>query len=271
MKWLKNLSILRNSLSTKKLNIIAIQGGSCSGKSTIAEYFHNQLVAFGIPNKLLGLDNYYKTFPGDRENIKFYDFDNPAAFNWNGLKNTLNGYITGSHFINQCTYDKNEMVSRVETVPNTHPRVILVEGIFAFNLINDIVFNIDEFDDFNSNKVIHKEYIKNDMKLEDCSILKIMLHLDKKRMMDVRAKRDVETGHASYEESIDRFQTKIWPGTERWVYSPVFNPDIILEGGSFNIKKAGLLASKILEIYNVLEAKESFQERISKNTKAVLL
>lgn len=271
MKWLKNLSILGNSLSRKRLNIIAIQGGSCSGKSTIAEYLHNQLNSFSIPNTLIGLDNYYKTFPGDRKNIGAYDFDNPAAFNWTGLKSTLNAYINRYPIVPHCTYDKDEMISRTVYKPNVYPKVILIEGIFAFNLINDLVFNIDEFDDFNSNKVINKEYIENEMNLENCSILKIMLYLDKNKMMEVRAKRDLRTGHATVEESRHRFITKIWPGTERWVYSPVFRPDIVLEGGSFNIEKSTLLTSKILEIYDCFDGKESFKEKIAKNGKVFIL
>jgi uridine kinase len=44
--------------------------------------------------------------------------------------------------------------------------VLIIEGIYAFNTINDMIFNLKEYDPYNFGKEIKEGYIKNDSNLE---------------------------------------------------------------------------------------------------------
>ncbi|ORD92814.1 hypothetical protein ECANGB1_1994, partial [Enterospora canceri] len=70
---------------------VLVQGCSCAGKTTFTTLLKKSLLGFRIAS--ISLDCYYK-----EENFAYceagdYDFDNPAAFDWNSLRKTLDGYV----------------------------------------------------------------------------------------------------------------------------------------------------------------------------------
>lgn len=65
------------------MKIIAVAGGSASGKSLFAQYLGERL-----PASVLSLDNYYFDVPNSTP-VKNYDFDIPSAFDFRSFQKDL--------------------------------------------------------------------------------------------------------------------------------------------------------------------------------------
>jgi uridine kinase len=250
------------SLDSNKKHIIAIQGCSSSGKTTLSQHLTKELTRSGIPNVLISLDNYYSTFTGTEEDVVNYDFDNPKALDWDAVRETLDSYSAEGKTVVEYKYSFKTRISTRVIVPNVYPKVIIIEGIFGFNIVNDKIFNIKEFDAYNSDKVIKQEYIENDIDLNQYNILKIQMLLDKERMMNVRVERDVQSNNATREQSILRFNTKIWPSTQRWIYTKYNVGHIVIKDGTFNLDECDILSESILNYFDSFNEKYSFKREM---------
>lgn len=239
---------LNGSYDPAKKYLIAIQGSSSSGKSTIASNLYRLLQAFGIECFLLEIDKYYKTFEtpdkdGDRqEHIKKYDFDNPAAIDWTKVYGVLKAIEQEEEYIPTYEYS---FITKISNGPyniiNPKPRVVIVEGIYALNTINDQVFDINMFDPHNSNKVIKKEFVKNQNKLQGFENIKIRLMMCKEKSLRIRTGRDMIQRGKTKEMATYQFNNQVWPATIKWVNNSIFQEDIKLIHGSFNDKKARVM------------------------------
>lgn len=245
------LNVIKGALqyanSDRKVMIV-LQGGSTTGKSTISKHLAGELEKCGIKNMMIPLDNYYKTFPGDVSTVSSYDFDNPAAIDWQAVRNTISDLSDNKKSnVRLYEYSFKERISQEKKIINPHPKVLIIEGIFGFNIVNDLIFNIAEFDPFNSNKEIENEYIKNNFDIiNKFNILRVKLNLSKDKMRNERCKRDVSTKNFTAEESLKRFEEKIWPATEKWINSEIFEHEIEIESGSFNERGTSLLNYAII-------------------------
>ncbi|ORD96748.1 URK [Hepatospora eriocheir] len=131
----------------EKIQVYLVQGPSCSGKTTLSKYLYNKLISIDIPTVLLSTDMYYKTFKDKLtyDKIIGYDFDNPAALNWDALSDTFKAYGTRQREIPISSYSFQTKKQEIFKIDNIYPKVIILEGIYSFNLFSKKFFNIKEF------------------------------------------------------------------------------------------------------------------------------
>jgi uridine kinase len=109
--------------------IIAVAGGTSSGKSTVAEYIR---IALGSDKvSVMLLDSYYLDFAhlalDERKKI---NFDHPDVLNWNLIKQDLTSLIKGQD-IHMPVYDYSNYTASNDSIVVKSTQVIIIEGIFA--------------------------------------------------------------------------------------------------------------------------------------------
>ena len=112
-----------------KTYLIGIGGGTCSGKTTLAERLQRR---YGEECSIISLDNYYKAsakpYPG-RASI---NHDLPGAFDWRLLRAHLKTLI-GGRKIHMPLYDYR-IHNRTETTRTVEPqRIIILDGLYVFH------------------------------------------------------------------------------------------------------------------------------------------
>ncbi|KAM0672313.1 uridine kinase [Ordospora colligata] len=223
--------------------IICIQGATSSGKSTFAKSIHRMLGENGINSHILALDAFYF------DSISFneeYDFDNPASLNWESVFEVLEAIRDEKPYIEHSVYYKVKYNPTVkyEKRPNPKPRVLIIEGIFAFNTINEKIFNIAEFDPYNSSKDIKEEFVDRKMDMGDFKILKVFMGHCASKILSVRLKRDLAIGRKK-EKVLNKFFAMTFPSTLRWIYSSIYSGFIKIVHGNFNAKKSNAVLEEL--------------------------
>lgn len=242
--------IIKNCFGNRETNtkyLIAIQGCSSSGKSTIADNIYNMLKKSNIEVFMLSLDNYYKTYT--HNDLHEYDFDNPGALDWDKINDVLSAFSEEKCYI--PTYNYSFITKKCvgpTFIENKRPEVIILEGIYAFNLVNDQKFNIEQFDPLNSCKHIQEEFIKNGASF-GFKVLKIKLSMCKSKSLEVRIERDVFQRNKLREESILQFENQVWPATRKWVNNVKFAEDIRIVHGSFNEERVVALIEELVKYF----------------------
>ncbi|KAH9412165.1 hypothetical protein HK407_01g00570 [Ordospora pajunii] len=229
--------------------IICIQGATSSGKSTFAKSIHRMLSDNGISSYILPLDAFYfDSFNSDpAASVSFneeYDFDNPASLNWKNVFDVLKAIRDEEPYIGYSLYCKENGIAEVRYDKNPKPRVLIIEGIFAFNTINEKIFNIAEFDPCNSNKDIEEEFIDRKMGMGDFRVLKVFMGHCASKILSVRLKRDLAIGR-NKDKVLNKFFAMTLPSTLRWIYSPIYSGFIKIVHGNFNAKKANMVLDEL--------------------------
>lgn len=188
-------------INTENILIIAIHGPFSSGKTTFANKIKDLIEEFKIPYYNMALDKYYKNFNLNlKRDVSEYDFDNPAAYDWNKMHSLLNqfqnsikrNYLNNKIAINTYEYDfkTNTSIGPIKKTIEI-PKIIIVEGIYALNLFNKKCFDLENLDPFS--KKYPKELILNKNKYENFNNIKIRLKMrDREFLMKVRIDRDVK-------------------------------------------------------------------------------
>jgi len=227
---MNSTAVIKQILQFNKC-IVAIQGASCVGKTALTRSVAEMANGNKIRAVTIHMDDFYKTFPNRHPNDpSIYDFDNPAAYNWGQLRECINGYLEDRAVIRSSTYDKNTMESATIEIENIQPQIIIIEGLYTFNLFNDDIFNIDEFDEYDSSsKLIENEYIRNETKLYKkmkemtgngtINLITVKMTLDTPTLKSRRFRRDKTDHNRNEAESAQRYENYILPATERWIYS----------------------------------------------------
>lgn len=233
--------------------LIVIQGATSSGKSTVAKQLYQLLINNNVNTKLIGLDSYYLSPDNPLEEDDNYDFDNPASLDWSSIVEVLKALENDDqdlpvYFRRTSRSD----INKKEYLPNTYPSVVIVEGIYAFNVINHYKFNLDELDPNNSDKAISREFVESDHNLDGFKVLKIFLPLCKNKLWEIRKSRDMKL-KKPFECIKKRFEGMIWPDTLRWVYSTLENNDIQITHGNFNEKKMNYLIRQLVLFFSEKE------------------
>ena len=111
--------------------IVAIAGGSGSGKTTFARKVLEASGRAGIAGQILSLDNYYR--PLDHLGLaarRAYNFDHPDAIDFDLAHQQLKELREG-HSVRQPLYDFKLHTRQRRTVPRKPTPLILVEGLYA--------------------------------------------------------------------------------------------------------------------------------------------
>lgn len=247
------LNKILDNMMKKQIKVIVIHGASASGKTTFAKNLISVLEK-KFRTFLLSTDNFYKSSQSLKENLKkilkndnevIYNLDNPFAINFDNIHSTLQALHNEDEEIPIFKYDFfNQQSMGPIYIKNIKPEIIIVEGLYSFNLFNSKIFDIDKFDPYDSSK---EGYMKNHHVYENFGILRIRMSICKTRMKNQRVSRDVFERSRTREESLIQFEKQVWPATKKWVNSGIFQADINLIHGSFNKMNYSLLFKSISE------------------------
>lgn len=235
--------VLRNNLN-KRINIIVLHGSSSSGKTTLASNLKRALMsAFRV--YILSTDSFYKSYSGENKNL--YDFDNPAAINWDLVHDLLKAFHDDNKLIPEYKY--SFVTSKSEGpfyIKNPRPEIVIIEGIFAMNLFSKECFDPAEFDPYDPSKSGVK---MNDQSYPHFGLITIRMVLCYEKMKRTRIIRDMVSRERTEERALFQFETQVWPSTKKWVQHPIFRADINLVNGSFNTNGYETLFRSITEYF----------------------
>lgn len=195
-------------MKTEQVKLIAITGGSGSGKSWLANELQNRLDAEAA---ILSLDDFYYDLAGltpeAREGI---NYDHPQTIDWPRFEEILNdcldGRMTGIPQYDFTTHTRLPMIKIFQPAP-----LVLVEGLW----------------------LLHQP------KLRNWFSLKIFLDCPEQLRMKRRLVRDV-TGRGRTPDSVrEQFLNDVVPMHERFVAPQMPYADITLRGepGEFELRE----------------------------------
>ncbi len=270
-----NLGLIFKTIAAQEQPLlIALQGASCSGKSTFANSLEEYLKNNEFNVMKIGVDSYYKAINPDPEVIKKFDFDNPAAIDWDLMRKTFDDLRERRQKVTLNKIDYVKCTSESYQEENSYPDVIIFEGIYALNLFNKKIFNVEKYDCMKlPSQEISEEYIDNpDDFSQDFNIVRIFFKIDKETMFKIRLERDIKEGRhkLAKEESREKFveyltpkfDQKIWPSTERWV-NFVEQANFIVPSGSRNLEACEILRNGIFSWLKCKNEKSKDGEKIS--------
>ncbi|EJW03074.1 hypothetical protein EDEG_02553 [Edhazardia aedis USNM 41457] len=232
-----------------KKYVICLQGASSSGKSTLAHNLYHLFQENKINCFLLELDKYYKSLDPQKDNTN-YDFDNPASLDWKAINKVVKDLHDDQNTLSVQEYSFITAISSGPvTILNPKPTVIIIEGIYSFNIFNKKVFNLPNFDCRNSIKKIENEFVDNSNKFPNFRILRLKLCICQSKGLKVRISRDVLLRGRVAENSIVQFNKFVWPATKKWVYNKIFETDVAIAHGNFNEKKMKLFVGAVTKFF----------------------
>ncbi|MEQ0488164.1 uridine kinase [Anaerococcus murdochii] len=194
--------------------IVAVAGGSASGKSTIvkiiAETFKDDLI-------VVGHDNYYKAHDDlDFDQRKLLNYDHPKAFDTELFCDDLERLVAGEE-INMPVYDYTIHTRSEETIKVKAKKIILIEGILVLY----------------------------DKRIRDLTDTKVFVDADSDIRLKRRILRDTVERGRSVESCLTQYIEQVKPMHEKYVEPSKKYADIIIPRGAKNIKGIEILSKHI--------------------------
>ena len=201
-------------MTSSKVMIIGVAGGTGSGKTTLARHIAN---AFGERVAVITHDSYYRA-QSDKslEERVLQNYDHPDAFETDLLRKHLK-MLTSGQAVNAPVYDytihnRSERTVRVEPKP-----VIVLEGILIFS----------------------------DEKLREDMDLKIFVDTDADERILRRIIRDTQERGRSLESVIKQYLATVKPMHDAFVEPYKRYADIIVPGGGNNPAALDMIITRI--------------------------
>ncbi|MDD7045184.1 MAG: uridine kinase [Anaerococcus sp.] len=196
------------------VKIVAIAGGSASGKSSIvreiSEWFKDDLV-------VIGHDNYYKAHDDiDFDQRKKLNYDYPGAFDNDLFYKDLVKLLDGRE-IDMPTYDYNLHTRAKETIRVSPKKIILIEGIL----------------------VLYDERIRS------ITDTKVFVDADSDVRLQRRILRDTKERGRSLESVLAQYISQVKPMHETYIEPSKKYADIIIPRGARNLKGIQILKRHI--------------------------
>ena len=197
-----------------EVKIIAVAGGSASGKSSIVkhidEYFKDDLI-------VIGHDNYYKA----HDNISFdqrakLNYDYPGAFDNDLFYEDLKKLQKGNS-IEMPTYDYTVHTRSNETVTINPTKIILIEGILVLE----------------------------DKRIREITDTKVFIDADSDVRLQRRILRDTKERGRSLDSVLEQFIKQVKPMHEKYVEPTKKYADMIIPRGAKNTKGIEILIRHI--------------------------
>lgn len=218
--------------NNNKIKVIVVQGPSTAGKTYLSSKLIDLLNGFGKRIMVVSLDDYYNPRP---KHAQIYDFDNPAALNWrriidlirdiNDLRPVLRTY--------KYSFEGSRSIGPI-LVSNPYPEYLIIEGIYALYLFSDIFFDLPKYNPQNNTPAL---FVPNPLSFGNMSAINILMTTCKKRMYEIRLRRDMSERGKSKDMVIFQLDNQTWPATEKWVYNKKLKVDILFWHGSFNERR----------------------------------
>lgn len=196
------------------VKIVAIAGGSASGKSSIvreiANYFKDELT-------VIGHDNYYKAHDDiSYEQRAKLNYDYPGAFDYDLFYKDLLKLLEGKT-IAMPIYDYNIHTRSKETIDVKPTRIILIEGIL----------------------VLYDERIRS------ITDTKVFVDADSDVRLQRRILRDTKERGRSLESVLTQYIGQVKPMHETYIEPSKKYADIIIPRGAKNLKGIQILKRHI--------------------------
>lgn len=197
-----------------EVKIIAVAGGSASGKSSIVkhidEYFKDDLI-------VIGHDNYYKA----HDDISFdqrakLNYDYPGAFDNDLFYEDLKKLQKGNP-IEMPTYDYTIHTRSNETVTINPTKIILIEGILVLE----------------------------DKRIREITDTKVFIDADSDVRLQRRILRDTKERGRSLDSVLEQFIKQVKPMHEKYVEPTKKYADMIIPRGAKNTKGIEILIRHI--------------------------
>ena len=197
-----------------QIKIVAIAGGSASGKSSIVReiegYFKDDLT-------VIGHDNYYKAHDDiSFEQRKTLNYDYPGAFDNDLFYKDLIKLLAGRE-IDMPTYDYNMHTRSSKTVRVKPTKIILIEGILVLY----------------------------DEKIRSITDTKVFVDADSDVRLQRRILRDTKERGRSLESVLTQYISQVKPMHETYIEPSKKYADIIIPRGARNLKGIQILKRHI--------------------------
>ena len=199
------------------IKIIAVAGGSASGKSSIVkhidEYFKDDLI-------VIGHDNYYKA----HDDISFderakLNYDYPGAFDNDLFFEDLKKLQKGNS-IEMPTYDYTVHTRSKETITINPTKIILIEGILVLE----------------------------DKRIREITDTTVFIDADSDVRLKRRILRDTKERGRSLDSVLEQFIKQVKPMHEKYVEPTKKYADIIIPRGAKNTKGIEILVRHITDM-----------------------
>lgn len=198
--------------------LIAIAGGSASGKTTIVNKIEDNFKPGEV--SVISMDNYYKRRDDlTLEERKTINYDSPDSFDLDLLRDNLKSLISGTS-VDEPIYDF-KIHNRSDEVRRVYPsKVIILEGIFA----------------------LYDQYIR--------SLSNILIYVESEDDIRFirRLKRDIELRNRTMDDVINQYLNTVKPMHDLYVDKTKVYADIIIPNNSRHDIAMDLILSKIKEI-----------------------
>ncbi|MDY3006145.1 uridine kinase [Anaerococcus porci] len=197
--------------------IIAIAGGSASGKSTIVDYIKNY---FADDLFVMGHDNYYKA----HDDIPFekrekLNYDEPNAFDNEMFIRDLKRLKSGKE-IDMPIYDYNIHTRSDKTVHVSPKKIILIEGILVLY----------------------------DKMIRDITDTMVFVDADSDVRLQRRILRDTKERSRSLDSVLTQYIKQVKPMHEKYVEPTKKYADIIIPRGAKNTRGIEILIKHIEDL-----------------------
>lgn len=202
------------------IKIIAIAGGSASGKSSIVktlnDYFTDDLY-------VIGHDNYYKAHDDmPFEQRAKLNYDEPNAFD-NDLFYEHLVKIKNGNPIDMPTYDYTKHTRSKETIIINPTKIILIEGILVLY----------------------------DKRIRDLTDTKVYVDADSDVRLKRRILRDTKERGRSLDSVLTQYINQVKPMHEKYIEPSKKYADIIIPRGAKNIRGIEILMKHIEHLIEV--------------------
>ena len=200
--------------------IIAIAGGSASGKSTVVREIVNRLKSLDV--SIICHDDYYKdqTHLSMEERVKT-NYDHPSSLDNDLLVEHLKSLMEGKS-IDKPEYDFKTHNRMKETTRVNPTKVIFVEGILVLE----------------------------DKRIRDLSDVKIFVKSDEDIRFIRRLKRDIEERGRDLDSVINQYLSTVKPMFNKFVNPSSRYADIIIPNDNKHDVAVDFLVAKIKDILN---------------------
>jgi uridine kinase len=201
--------------------LIGVAGGTCSGKTTIAERLAE--LAGDENVALIKLDSYYvaRTHQALEERARS-NYDHPDAFDWTLLNDHLAALVAGAT-VPVPVYDY-ALHTRSDAVRMVRPaRIIVIEGILVLY----------------------------DPPLRDRFDLKVFVDTDSDIRLIRRLTRDVAERGRTPDSIIAQYLATVRPSHEQFIEPSKRHADVILPEGGMNEAALDVLMARVRELVRV--------------------
>lgn len=198
--------------------IVALSGGSCSGKGFFLEYLTKNLQKrFDISAQIISMDNFYidrsQIKPKERESI---NYDHPSAIDWRSFNSIKDSLEKGAPFkIPQYDFKNHIRSDNFKNIPSS--KVFIIDGIFS----------------------LYKENITIPYDLS------IFIEAFDSKMLERRIDRDVRERGRTKSSVIKQYFETVRPMYFKYIHPTRENADINILWNEFQIKKIELIANLI--------------------------